>query len=219
MNAAGVRGPSSHQNSFAELLRENPYSNLGATFDPHGSWLWASSTDIPDYVMTTSAQIRSLTPGLALISYLHGVQGNLDLDQASSPGSFKPWILDPKLSLPLLVSPNSPARPTLLQPVSRLSPGDNGLLATIAWNMPPHSPTVQHFRLYVAADALFSELLRQPAGNAFDHDIAGSTRSIDVALQGRFKGRSVYVLVMACYENVCSKSCIGLFTLRPQAET
>lgn len=209
---AGVRGPSSRSAAYRNLMSGKQYSELGSTADPHGSWYWAATADVPDYVITTAAQSRLLNPGLALISQpVRSVRNR----SASSPGSFRPWRLDPKQPLPLLISTNSPSRPELLQLTARLTPGGVGQVATISWSMPTGSIAVQQFRLYVAADALFSEMLRQPAGNAFEMDIASSTRSVDVVLDRRLEGRSIYVLVMACYKDACARSCTGQFALHP----
>jgi hypothetical protein len=188
--------------------------------DPHGTWLFAAHLSDPDYVMTISAQNRYLNPGLALISHPKPRSipvGSTVVGSTTVPGSFQPWLPAAAASNAaapfntLLIAPGSPARPVLTQPqaVTKAAGGDGASVLSVSWSVPAGSPAVLQFRLFVAADPMFSELLRQPAGDAFGPpDIPGSTRSVDVVVGSRLAGGEVYVLLLACTDESCRASCV-----------
>lgn len=189
--------------------------------------------------MTVSAQNRFLNPGLALISHPKPRGSSSSTTQAGStaassltvPGSFQPWLPGPAAGNAavaassfntLLVAPGSPARPVLSQPqtVTKAASSGNAAAAaasvlTVSWSMPAGSAAVDQFRLFVAADPMFAELLRQPTGNAFGPpDIPGSARSVDVVVGSRLAGGEVYVLLLACNAESCRASCVLQVALR-----
>lgn len=144
------------------------------------------------------------------------------------PGPFKPWSVGSIAAvasvLPLLVSPNAPPQPVLL-PLTAAAAAPSTTAAqsgqrvvTLSWQLPgapTHHSSISptFYKLYLAADPLFNELLRQPASAAFKPDIPASGRSVDVEINGQHATTQVYALLMACNAAACSRSCIGHYTL------
>lgn len=196
------------------ILRE-----AGAGSDAFDSWLFSAALDdsLSDYVTTLGSHRRFLSPGSAVISHPTGPK--------KTPGKLQPWkthegTVSPGvavaaagrqhgLQLPLLMSPVAPPRPLLLLPSFK-----EGVLV-LPWRMPAsHAHHVgTFFRLFLAADPYFNELLRQPEGMAFKPDIPGSSRSVEVVLENeRAVPAVVYALLWACNTEACSRSCIGKHT-------
>jgi hypothetical protein len=234
LHYAGIRGPTRSGKAFNSLLESKQLRAAGAMNDPHGTWLFAMHLSDPDYIFTVSAQNRYLNPGLALISHpkprssSSSVQAGSSLAASSTvPGSFQPVLAagfpsnaPPPFST-LLVAPGSPALPVLShqQTVTKAAGSDTASVLTVSWSVPAGSPAVQQFRLFVAADAMFSELLRQPAGDAFGPpDIPGGTRSVDVVVGSRLADGEVYVLLLACSAETCRASCVQHVTSGAQQQ-
>lgn len=181
---------------------------MGAGSDQHGMWLFsAHPDDSSDYVTTLSSHRRSLSPGLAMISHPSAATG--------VPGKFKHWAVEAGSSaLPLLVSPEAPARP-VLQALAVQAPQGNVRVATLSWEQShvAHSSSVTFYKLYLAADPLFNELLRQPSVVAFKPDIPANSRSVDIELSDDHSAAEVYALLLACNDAACSRSCIGRYSL------
>jgi hypothetical protein len=182
-----------------------------------------------DYTTMLGSHRRVLSPGLALIAHPDPVTG--------VPGSFKPWGTGAgarsagagaasngpgALALPLLTSPDAPPAPVLapvLKAAAAASSAGSGV-ATVAWSVPhaaaPHAtPHATSFRLYLAADAAFDEVLRQPEAPAFKADVPGSARSAEVVL-GSSSSRAapeVWGLLLACNAKACSRSCATRISL------
>ncbi|KAF6265399.1 hypothetical protein COO60DRAFT_953041 [Scenedesmus sp. NREL 46B-D3] len=235
----GVRGPSKNSQPFNSQLESSQLKAVGATDDPHGTWLFTLHNDDPDYVITLSAQNRYVNPGLALISHPQSRSSSSSSSSSSSnaqagsttvspaatvPGSFRVW--SPTVPAEnaaastafnsVLVAPNSPARPVLTQPPTIVKTAGAAVL-TVSWSGPAGPPAVEQFRLFVAADPMFAELLRQPAGDAFaPSDIPGGTRSVDVVIDSRLASSEVYVLLLACSVESCRASCVQQVALGQQ---
>lgn len=221
---SGIRGPARNGKALLSLLDSRSFDAAGADNDPHGTWLYATGFSDPDYVTTVSAHRPFLNPGLALIS--HPVTSTTGLRGGTTPGStvpggFQHWAAAAMLNS-VLMAPGSPGKPLLGQPEAAEadlgSSSSSSAVAlesvTLPWSLPAGSAPVQQFRLFVAADPLFSEVLRQPASDAFQPpDISGSARSVDVMLGSRLLGRDIYVLLMACTDRACRASCVQHFTL------
>lgn len=194
------------------------FENVGSGSDEHGSWLFSAALDeVSDYSTLLGIHRRILSPGMAVISHPAAVTG--------TPGKFYFWSAGSGSSStlwPLLVSPDAPARPEL-QPLVAASPaaagaaGDNRVV-TLTWDLPSasaHTPVVPTFyKLYLAADPYFNELLRQPSAAAFKPDIPPNSRSVDVELNGRHVVNEVYALLLACNAHACSRSCVGRYSLK-----
>jgi hypothetical protein len=223
--SSGIRGPSKNSKAFNSQLESKQLKAAGAMDNPHGTWLYASHLSDPGYVMTLSAQNRYVNPGLALISYPRTHRSsNAQAGIATVPGTFQPWASAPgpaaapnaaasgvQLFSRVLVAPGSPARPLLTQqPAGVKAAGSDGAsVLTVSWSLPAGSPAVDQFRLFVAADPMFVDLIRQPAGDAFGPpDIPGGTRSVDVVIGSRLAGGEVYVLLLACNDESCRTSCV-----------
>jgi hypothetical protein len=140
-----------------------------------------------------------------------------------TPSKIRPWSTGSSSSSssiwPLLVSPDAPARP-VLQPLmaaaaaAAAASGDR--VVTLTWQLPGDSHSLlspTFYKLYLAADPYFNELLRQPGAAAFQPDIPPNTRSVDVELRGRHAVNEVYALLMACNTHACSRSCIGRYVV------
>lgn len=202
--SAGVRGPTALGAALAAALAKPGLKEVGSADDAHGGWLFATAVDDDAYVSTLGTQKRFLSPGLAVVS--QAAPGGV-------PGKFVPWSMAPAAAHLVLVSPLSLPRPALAQPAVTALPGGSQMVR-LAWGLPVDASMVQQFRLYVAADPAFNELLRQPDAAGLSVDLAGSTRSVDVLLPGRrTPGSTIYVSLLACNDKACSRSCTGQFVL------
>jgi len=208
----GIRGPTSKASTFSTKLKAKALEKVGAGSDEHGTWLFSAHLDdSSDYVTTLGSHRRFLSPGVAMISH----------PSAGIPGKFKPWTVAAAGSnagssvLPLLLSPDAPARPVLLPLVTGESDGAERVV-TLTWQLPQTGHSVlspTFFKLYLSADPLFNELLRQPKAAAFKTDIPANSRSVDVEIDRRHAVTEVYALLLACNTAACSRSCIGHFSL------
>jgi hypothetical protein len=177
--------------------------------DRHGQWLY--STNLPDgsnvssYVNTLSSQNNFLAPGQAFISHQQ---------PDSSAGKFDSWSLDVGAAQQLLVSAQQPAKLQLLQATSDKQATDQSRI-NLSWRVASNGLPVEQFRLFVAADALFDELVRQPNQGGFVMDIPGSqhTAQVEIPKHGN-KYSTLYVLLLACNANACSRSCVANFTIQ-----
>jgi hypothetical protein len=231
--SAGIRGPSKNSKAFNSQLESKQLKAAGGMDDPHGTWLYASHLSDPDYVMTLSAQNRYVNPGLAFISHPHPYSSSNGATGVTTvPGMFRPWVsASAPASAPnaaasgvqpfsrVLVASGGPARPLLIQhpAVVNAAGSDGASVLTVSWSLPAGSPAVDQFRLFVATDPMFVDLLRQPAGDAFGPpDIPGGTRSVDVVIGSRLADGEVYVLLLACNAESCRASCVQQVTLGQQ---
>lgn len=204
------------------------FESVGSGSDEHGSWLFSAALDeTSDYATLLGIHRRFLNPGMAVISH--------PVPPTGTPSKFKPWSAGSSAGLwPLLVSPDAPAQPALQQLVLAPAPAaaaaaaveagapgvtvSSNKVVTLTWDFPgesshtPLSPTF--YKLYLAADPYFNELLRQPASPAFKPDIPPNTRSVDVELNAGHTHNEVYALLLACNSHACSRSCIDRYSLK-----
>jgi hypothetical protein len=233
LNPAGIRGPAIKAKPYVTKLMSKAFESVGSGSDEHGSWLFSTALDETlDYATLLGIHRRFLNPGMAVISH--------PVLPTGTPSKFKPWSAGSSSSdsgssmWPLLVSPDAPARPALQQlvqapaaavatatagaPAGSSSSSSSGKVITLTWDFPgesshtPLSPTF--YKLYLAADPYFNELLRQPATPAFKSDIPPNTRSVDVELNAGHTHNEVYALLLACNSHACSRSCIGRYSLK-----
>jgi hypothetical protein len=229
MQSVGIRGPTAQSKAFTARLGSTVFEKAGAGADPYGSWLFSAALDdTSDYFTTVGSHRRFLSPGLALVSHPAGPK------QAAS--KFQAWPTAAgavaagrgahgALQLPLLVSGAAPPRP-VVQPAVSAVVGSNGAVRAVTWQAPfahPHGATF--FRLFLSADPVFNELLRQPESVGFKPDMPGSSRSAEVVLPGgggaaagqqqqQQRGPSeAYALLLACNPEACSRSCISRISL------
>jgi hypothetical protein len=214
---AGIRGPTIKAKPYVAKLMSKAFESVGSGSDEHGSWLFSSALEgASDYTTLLGIHRRFLSPGMAVISH--------PMAPIGTPSKFRPWSTDSTGSSsssssvwPLLVSPDAPARPVLQPLVAAAAAAANGdRVVTLTWQLPGDSHTSlspTFYKLYLAADPYFNELLRQPGAAAFKPDIPPNTRSVDVELRGHHAVNEVYALLMACNTHACSRSCIGRYVV------
>lgn len=184
-------------------------TNEPAGDDRHGQWLYSTNlpdgTNVSSYVDTLSTQNNFLAPGQAFISHQ-------ELD--GSRGSFISWAVDAGAAEQLLVSPQQPAQLQLLRAAASDQQAPDQSRIYLSWHVASKGLPIEQFRLYVAADPLFDELVRQPNQGGFVLDIPGNqhTAQIEIPKHGN-KHSTLYVLLLACNADSCSRSCVATFSV------
>lgn len=212
LNPSGIRAPSAAGTGLAAKLMSKALEDVGAGSDEHGSWLFSTAVDDSSgYITMLGTHSRFLSPGTAVIAYPKTPGG--------IPGPFKPWVAPPLASSgvvwPLLTSAAVPTQPVLQSYTVQDIPGAMQMV-TLTWDMPKGSrqPNPDFFKLYLAADPLFDELLRHPLAAGFKADIPASSRSAAVEISTRHAAAELYAMLMACNAQGCSRSCVGQYKLK-----